>query len=114
MRSIVLAIVDFLPHLGKWKPTVIADSPCHFIFASRTLYSHPVTFSLNLIIDIIQYVLYSANLSFLIYDLRLRILFHKERNVIHQTICHSIVRYYSSHTNHDDLMNALLINLSHR
>ena len=52
-----------------------------------------------------------SDLPLLIDDLRLRILLHKEGDVIHQTVGHRIMRHDCRHTDHKDLVCVLLIHL---
>ena len=55
--------------------------------------------------------LFLSDLPLLIYDLRLRILLHKEGDIIHQAVGHRIMRHDCRHTDHNDLVRVLLINL---
>ena len=50
----------------------------------------------------------------LLQNLCLGVLFHKGRYLIHQTVRHGVMRHDSRHTDHDDLVDILLINLRRR
>ena len=46
-----------------------------------------------------------------IQNLRFRVILYELRNLIHQTICHDAVQYNSRHTDDDDPMGVLLVDL---
>lgn len=56
----------------------------------------------------------SSKLSLFIDDFRLRILFHKKGDFLHQTVCQCTMRHDCCNADDNNLMFVLLINLSRR
>lgn len=52
-----------------------------------------------------------SDFPFFIYNFRLRVLLHKKGNVIHQAVCHCVMRDNGRNADHNDLMGILLIDL---